>query len=84
MLPLTARQEEILQLIDQRMSLAEIGLALGISVHTVQTHVDRAMDRLGLLSQEHLRLHLLKKRMEKKMRELGVAEELIVAILEVA
>jgi len=44
---LTPREREVLQLIAQGMSNAEIAAALFISVHTVKNHVSNIYRKLG-------------------------------------
>lgn len=46
---LTPRERECLRLVYEHMSSKEIGRRLGISKHTVDTHVDKARQRLGAL-----------------------------------
>ena len=44
---LTPRERECLRLVYEHLSSKEIGRRLGISKHTVDTHVDKARQRLG-------------------------------------
>ena len=44
---LTPRERECLRLVYEHLSSKEIGRQLGISKHTVDTHVDKARQRLG-------------------------------------
>ncbi len=48
---LTPRQTEVLRLLTRGASVDEIAGALGISVHTVRTHVQRILETLGVHSQ---------------------------------
>jgi DNA-binding NarL/FixJ family response regulator len=45
---LTPREVEVLHLVAGGMTDREIGLALGISTRTVETHVAHVMQRLGV------------------------------------
>jgi DNA-binding NarL/FixJ family response regulator len=45
---LTPRELEILQLVARGMTDREIGLALGVSTRTVESHVAHLMQRLGV------------------------------------
>jgi DNA-binding CsgD family transcriptional regulator len=45
---LTPRERECLRLVDQHLSSKEIARRLGISKHTVDTHLDKARQRLGV------------------------------------
>ncbi|MCC7266358.1 MAG: helix-turn-helix transcriptional regulator [Caulobacteraceae bacterium] len=45
---LTARERECLRLVNQHLSSKEIGRLLGVSKYTVDTHLDRARERLGV------------------------------------
>lgn len=45
---LTDREEEVLRFVAQGFSNKEIGIRLGISVKTVETHKSRSMNKLGL------------------------------------
>jgi DNA-binding CsgD family transcriptional regulator len=44
---LTAREREVLEWLGQGKSNSEIGIILGISVHTVKRHVERVLAKLG-------------------------------------
>ena len=48
--PLTEREAEILQLIAKGLSFADVGDALGISAHTVVTHVKKMYRKLSVHS----------------------------------
>ncbi len=48
--PLTAREREIVQLLAEGKSNKEVGVALGISVKTVETHRASVMRKLGINS----------------------------------
>ena len=45
---LTPRERECLRLVDQHLSSKQIARRLGISKHTVDTHLDKARQRLGV------------------------------------
>lgn len=47
---LTPRERECLRLVDQHLSSKEIARQLGISKHTVDTHLDKARQRLGVVT----------------------------------
>ena len=47
---LTPRERECLLLVDRHLSSKEIARRLGISEHTVVTHINRARQRLGSVS----------------------------------
>ena len=46
--PLTARETEVLQLIAQGYTYAEVGEALGISLHTVTSHIKNSYRKLSV------------------------------------
>ncbi|MBU2547850.1 MAG: response regulator transcription factor [Proteobacteria bacterium] len=45
---LTLREEEVLQLVSLGLTNAEIGQVLELSPHTVKTHLDNILNKLGL------------------------------------
>src|SRR6516225_6673585 len=45
---LTPRERECLRLVHDHLSSKQIGRQLGISKHTVDTHLDKARQRLGV------------------------------------
>ena len=49
--PLTPRQTEVLRLLANGSNVDEIAGALGISIHTVRTHIQRILEALGVHSQ---------------------------------
>lgn len=49
--PLTPRQTEVLRLLANGSNVDEIAGALGISIHTVRTHIQRILETLGVHSQ---------------------------------
>ena len=51
---LTQRQREVLQLLAEGKSAREIGLVLGISPRTAETHKYKMMDALGLATTAEL------------------------------
>lgn len=53
----TARQQEILRLLAEDLSCAEIGRFLGISAVTVGTHLRALANRLGLKGTGEVRAH---------------------------
>lgn len=82
MIPLTARQAEILRLLEGEHSPTEIAFRLGISRHTVETHVERILDKLGIRGMEGLRYFLWKGKIRRRMEERGLHGSLIDEILE--
>jgi DNA-binding NarL/FixJ family response regulator len=81
-IPLTARQAEILRLLELDHSQTEVALRLGISKHTVETHTERILDKLGIRGMDGLRYFLWKKKLRSKMEEHGLHKSLIDEILE--
>lgn len=81
-LPPTARQGKILELLEQGFKPQQIADLLGISVHTVRTHVERVMDRLGIGTQEALRYYFWKNRIRRRMEDVGLHKSVIDEILE--
>jgi DNA-binding NarL/FixJ family response regulator len=51
---LTPREREVVQLLAEGKSNKEIGVALGVSVHTVETHRSNIMRKLGANSLSNL------------------------------
>ena len=58
--PLSDREREIIALIGRGHSQAEIARALLISVRTVETHCERAINKLGLGGMKDLRRHAIR------------------------
>ncbi len=58
---LTEREREVLRLIAQGMTTAEIAQALCLSPHTVETHRDHIMDKLNLHRKAELIKYALRK-----------------------
>lgn len=50
---LTVRQYEVLALAAQGLSIKEIGVRLGLTVHTVKTHLHALLGKLGARNQAH-------------------------------
>lgn len=46
--PLTAREAEVLQWVAHGKTDAEIGCIIGLSVRTVQKHMEHILDKLGV------------------------------------
>jgi DNA-binding NarL/FixJ family response regulator len=63
---LSAREQEVLQLIAEGKTSREIAVILGLSVKTVQSHRTSLMQKLGL----HDRGDLIKYAIQKKIIEL--------------
>lgn len=59
---LTAREEEVLALLGQGLRLAEIAERLGISVKTVESHLENLKEKLGCHSVPELRALALRAR----------------------
>ena len=57
--PLSDREREIIALMGRGHSQAEIARALLISVRTVETHCERAINKLGLGGMKDLRRHAI-------------------------
>ncbi|MFH1479984.1 MAG: response regulator transcription factor [Pseudomonadota bacterium] len=57
---LTLREREILQLISEGMSTREIASHLNVSVKTVETHMRRIMEKLGVSSTAELTKYAIK------------------------
>lgn len=60
---LTAREREVVQLLAEEKSNKEIGRTLGISVHTVETHRNNLMRKLGTHSMSGLIRYALRNKM---------------------
>lgn len=71
-----------MELLEQGFTSQEIADLLGISVHTVRTHVERVMDRLGIRGVEALKYYFWKNRLRKRMEEKGLDPWLINELLE--
>jgi DNA-binding CsgD family transcriptional regulator len=54
--PLTPREIDVARLVAEGLSYAEIGMTLGISPRTVETHVHRAASKLPGASQPYRKL----------------------------
>jgi DNA-binding NarL/FixJ family response regulator len=52
--PLTARQQELAQLVAAGLTNREIALKLGISVFTVRHHISNIMRKLGVKSRAQI------------------------------
>ena len=62
---LTAREREVVQLLAEGKSNKEIGLTLGISVHTAETHRSNIMSKLGTHSLSALIRYALRNQIVK-------------------
>jgi DNA-binding NarL/FixJ family response regulator len=51
---LTARESQIVELVRQGLSNADVASALAVSVRTVETHLYRAMHKLGVRDRRDL------------------------------
>lgn len=51
--PLSGRERDVLLLASQGLTKAQVGEALGLSEHTVRTHLTRIARRLGTLNTTH-------------------------------
>jgi DNA-binding CsgD family transcriptional regulator len=56
---LTPRESEVARLMADRLSNAEIGRRLGITVNTARTHGERVLRKLGIHTRNHVRTALL-------------------------
>jgi DNA-binding NarL/FixJ family response regulator len=59
--PLTEREHEVLQLAARGMANKQIGVALDLSVRTVQTHLSHVFRKLGVASRTEAVLHGLRR-----------------------
>lgn len=51
--PLSGRELDVLRLVSQGLTKAQVGEALGLSEHTVKTHLFRVARRLGTHNTTH-------------------------------
>jgi DNA-binding CsgD family transcriptional regulator len=59
---LTAREQEVLYWVGEGKTNPEIGLILGISARTIQTHLDHIFGKLGVVSRAQAVAEVLKRR----------------------